>query len=143
MHATLFMDRWRKDSIVLLYHHVVAVLLIFFTFSTRAHQAATITFFLHDFCDIWLEGTKCVLYFKDQGDKTYQLFEHMANVGFVVFSITWFWTRLYTFPLRLLWICTTQLTTLGLQVPLMFMLNCLLYMLLGMNIYWFSVSSLN
>lgn len=140
MHATLFMDRWRKDSIVLLYHHVVAVALIFFTFSARAHQAATITFFLHDICDIWLEGTKCLLYFKDQGKKTYVIFEYAANVGFIVFSVTWFAARLYAFPLRLVWICSTHLHTVGLVVPLMFMLNSLLYILLAMNVYWFTVT---
>ena len=35
IYATLFMDQWRRDSILMIAHHVLTNLLIFFSFAFR------------------------------------------------------------------------------------------------------------
>jgi hypothetical protein len=46
--------------------------------------------FLHDGCDILLEGTKLTRYFKIQGGKTVKNMELATNVGFGCFIIAWY-----------------------------------------------------
>lgn len=140
IYATVVLDCWRKDSIVMLVHHFIAMSLIFFGFSTRAHQVGVIVLFLHDITDVILEGTKSLLYFKIQDKKEYPIFELIGNVGFLLFTAAWVCSRLYVFPMRLMGQCTI-LYELNHQVPLSFMVNSLLYLLLVMNVYWFTVST--
>ena len=35
IYATLFMDQWRRDSILMILHHILAISLIFFSFAVR------------------------------------------------------------------------------------------------------------
>jgi len=138
LYATVFVDQWRRDSIVLIGHHIITAVLLIFSLSTRCHKAGLIAIFLHDVCDILLEGTKTSLYFKQQGNRTLRVFEHIADVGFACFAVTWFVTRLYFFPLRHIYISSVYLDEKNIRVPFIFLLNTLLYVLLAMNIYWFS-----
>jgi hypothetical protein len=46
--------------------------------------------FLHDGCDILLEGTKLTRYFKIQGGKSVKNMEIATNVGFGCFIIAWY-----------------------------------------------------
>lgn len=140
-YAILAMDRRRKDSVVMGLHHITAILLIFFGFSVRGHQAGAVVLFLHDICDVFLEGSKLALCFKIQGKKKHQIFELVGNVGFLMFCLVWFCSRLYVFPLRLIWSTTTL--TAKMNVPLLFIINLMLYLLLTMNFYWTTVSVLN
>ena len=36
VYACIFMDRWRKDSIVMLFHHFLTMALIGFSYATRS-----------------------------------------------------------------------------------------------------------
>lgn len=139
IYALIAIDRWRKDSLVVALHHVIAVLLIFFGFSTRIYHTAAVVFFFHDICDVFLEGSKTFLYFKTQGKKEYAIFELIANIGFLLFTLLWFCFRLYAFPLRLISSTATLQSKMHVHVPLLFMLNSMLYLLLTMNLYWFTV----
>mgnify|MGYP002712841041 FL=1 len=55
----------------------------------RSHKAGLVTLFLHDGCDILLEATKLIRYFKVQHGRTYQTAEIFVNIGFIAFLITW------------------------------------------------------
>ncbi|XP_016403452.1 ceramide synthase 1-like [Sinocyclocheilus rhinocerous] len=58
-------------------------------------------------------------------------------MGAISFSITWFWFRLYWFPLKVLWAsCVTSIQSVP-NIPFYFFFNTLLFALLLMNIYWF------
>ncbi|XP_053211651.1 ceramide synthase 1-like [Panonychus citri] len=138
LYATLFVDHWRRDTLVLMGHHIVTSLLLVFSLSIRCHRAGLIAIFLHDACDIVLEGTKTCLYFKRQNNKNINFFEILANIGFSFFTVTWFVTRLYWFPLRNIFISSIYVHQNGIQVPFPLFLNSLLYILLTMNLYWFS-----
>ncbi|KAL7992965.1 hypothetical protein Chor_017221, partial [Crotalus horridus] len=112
IYATLYMDAWRKDSVVMLIHHVVTLTLIVFSYIFRYHNIGILVLFLHDFSDIQLEFTKLNVYFK-------------------------FWFRLYWFPLKVLYVtCHTSLQSVP-NIPFYFFFNGLLFILTLMNVYWF------
>lgn len=139
LYAALFLDIWRKDSIILMVHHVMTIALLVFTWCARYHRPALVTLFLHDICDIVLEFTKCANYLKAQCNGIVKSWERTADIGFLTFTVTWFITRLYLFPLRVIYHSTVYLNDNNIYVPLGYYLNALLYLLLLMNVYWFTL----
>ncbi|XP_063146918.1 ceramide synthase 1 isoform X2 [Candoia aspera] len=137
VYATLYMDAWRKDSVVMLTHHVVTLALIIFSYVFRYHKIGILVLFLHDFSDIQLEFTKLNVYFKYRGGIYHRLNDTFSNAGCVSFSVSWFWLRLYWFPLKVLYAtCHTSLQSVP-NIPFYFFFNGLLLILTLMNIYWF------
>ena len=51
-----------------------------------------------------------------------------------------FVSRLYIFPLRLVYFSSVYVEEKQIHAPFAFFLNSLLFLLLAMNVYWFSVS---
>ncbi|KAL4658881.1 ceramide synthase 1-like isoform X1 [Arapaima gigas] len=137
IYATVYMDAWRKDSIVMIVHHVITLTLITLSYAFRYHNIGVLVLFLHDLSDILLEFTKLNVYFKSRGGSYHLLNDMVSTVGFISFSITWFWFRLYWFPLKVLYasIISSVQTVPG--IPFYFFFNSLLFALLLMNIYWF------
>ncbi|XP_051979969.1 ceramide synthase 1-like [Xyrauchen texanus] len=137
IYATVYMDAWRKDSLVMVVHHFITLALITFSYAFRYHNIGILVLFLHDINDIQLEFTKLNVYFKTRGGKDYFFNDVLSNMGAVSFSITWFWFRLYWFPLKVLWAsCVTSIQSVP-HIPFYFFFNTLLFVLLVMNIYWF------
>lgn len=137
IYATVYMDAWRKDSAVMVVHHVITLALISFSYAFRYHSVGVLVLFLHDINDIQLEFTKLNVYLKSRGGSYYLLNDILSNMGSVSFSITWFWFRLYWFPLKVLYatcVCSLQSVP---NIPFYFFFNALLLALLLMNIYWF------
>ncbi|XP_013915444.1 PREDICTED: ceramide synthase 1 [Thamnophis sirtalis] len=89
IYATLYMDAWRKDSVVMLIHHVVTLTLIAFSYLFRYHNIGILVLFLHDFSDIQLEFTKLNVYFKYRGGIYHRLNDTLSNAGCVSFSVSW------------------------------------------------------
>lgn len=137
IYATIYMDAWRKDSLVMVVHHFITMALITFSYAFRYHNIGILVLFLHDINDIQLEFTKVNVYFKTRGGKEHLINDILSNIGVVSFSITWFWFRLYWFPLKVMWAsCVTSIQTVP-NIPFYFFFNTLLFLLLLMNIYWF------
>ncbi|XP_064808370.1 ceramide synthase 1-like isoform X2 [Oncorhynchus masou masou] len=137
IYATVYMDAWRKDSTVMVVHHVITLALITFSYAFRFHNIGLLVLFLHDINDIQLEFTKLNVYFKTRGGGYYLINDVLSNMGSVSFSITWFWFRLYWFPLKVLYAtCVSSLQSVP-NIPFYFFFNSLLLTLLCMNIYWF------
>ncbi|XP_048845265.1 ceramide synthase 1-like isoform X2 [Brienomyrus brachyistius] len=137
IYATLYMDAWRRDSIVMLAHHLITLALIAFSYAFRYHNVGVLVLFLHDISDVQLELTKLNVYFKSRGGGRHLINEVVSNLGCVSFSFSWFWFRLYWFPLKVLYAtCITSLEAVP-NIPLYFFFNFLLFLLLLMNIYWF------
>ncbi|XP_032992695.1 ceramide synthase 1 [Lacerta agilis] len=137
LYATFYMDAWRRDSVVMLVHHIVALMLITFSYMFRYHNVGILVLFLHDISDVQLEFTKLNVYFKYRGGVYHRLNDLISNAGCVSFSISWFWFRLYWFPLKVLYAtCHTSLQTVP-DIPFYFFFNALLFILTLMNIYWF------
>ncbi|KAK7136607.1 hypothetical protein R3I93_016829 [Phoxinus phoxinus] len=137
IYATVYMDAWRKDSLVMVVHHFITLALITFSYAFRYHNIGILVLFLHDINDVQLEFTKVNVYFKIRGGKEYFINDVLSNMGAVSFSITWFWFRLYWFPLKVMWAsCVTSIQSVP-TIPFYFFFNTLLLALLLMNIYWF------
>lgn len=139
LYATIFQDSWRKDSVVLLVHHVVATILLTVSWSARYHFFGLTCIFLHDCCDVLLEVTKSFNYLKNQQKGVVKSFEVVADIGFLCFTATWFVMRLYLFPLRVLYYSSVYVEQEGIYTPFGFFLNMLMYLLLAMNVYWFTL----
>uniref|UniRef100_A0A8C0FEF5 Ceramide synthase 1 n=1 Tax=Bubo bubo TaxID=30461 RepID=A0A8C0FEF5_BUBBB len=137
IYATAYMDTWRKDSVVMLLHHVVTLTLIAFSYAFRYHNVGILVLFLHDVNDVQLEFTKLNVYFKHRGGVYHRLNDVISNIGCLTFSVSWFWFRLYWFPLKVLYAtCYSSLQSVP-NIPFYFFFNALLLVLTLMNIYWF------
>lgn len=137
IYAVVYMDEWRKDSVVMLLHHVITLALLSFSYAFRYHNIGILVLFLHDINDIQLEFIKLNIAFKSRGGKYYMINDVLATFGFVSFGVTWFWFRLYWFPLKVLYAsCLTSQHSVP-NIPFYFFFNALLFALLLMNIYWF------
>ncbi|KAJ7411026.1 derriere protein-like protein [Pitangus sulphuratus] len=137
IYATAYMDTWRKDSVVMLLHHVVTLTLIASSYAFRYHNVGILVLFLHDINDVQLEFTKLNVYFKHRGGVYHRLNDVISNVGCLAFSVSWFWFRLYWFPLKVLYAtCYSSLQAVP-NIPFYFFFNALLLILTLMNIYWF------
>ncbi|KAL9824283.1 ceramide synthase 1 [Geothlypis trichas] len=137
LYATAYMDTWRKDSLVMLLHHVVTLTLLGSSYAFRYHNVGVLVLFLHDVNDVQLEFTKLNVYFKHRGGAFHRLNDVLANAGCLAFSVSWFWFRLYWFPLKVLYAtshCSLQAVP---NIPFYFFFNALLLVLTLMNIYWF------
>ncbi|OCU00887.1 ceramide synthase 1 [Xenopus laevis] len=136
-YATLYMDSWRKDSVVMILHHLVTFTLITFSYAFRYHNIGILVLFLHDINDIQLEFTKLNVYFKTRGGKYHRINDFISDAGCVTFSMSWFWFRLYWFPQKVLYAtCYSSLES-NSNIPFYFFFNSLLFVLTLMNIYWF------
>jgi ceramide synthetase len=89
LYATVLMDVWRKDSVVMIIHHFIALALILVSYGTRYHKIGVLVLFVHDITDILLEFTKLNVYLKNRHKKVYVIHEYASNVGFAVFAIAW------------------------------------------------------
>ena len=103
IYATLFLDTIKKDLHVMLVHHLITVLLLFVSYSTRYFKIGLLVLFFHDICDIWLEVTRFNHHIKFRNGKSHLINDLIANVGFVLFALSWLVFRLYFFPLKVLY----------------------------------------
>ncbi|XP_026894237.2 ceramide synthase 1 [Acinonyx jubatus] len=137
IYATLYMDAWRKDSVVMLVHHVVTLVLIVSSYAFRYHNVGILVLFLHDISDVQLEFTKLNVYFKSRGGSHHRLHALASDLGCLSFCLSWFWFRLYWFPLKVLYAtCHCSLRSVP-DIPFYFFFNALLLLLTLMNLYWF------
>jgi len=132
----------------------------FFFFSY--HKIGLLVLFVHDITDIWLELTKVLHYLATRADgRQYPLWETAATGCFIMFTLSWytkittysielfsifdwfrFLFRLYWYPMKVLY--TTGVVT-GYRAydkgcGLYGFFNSLLWLLLGLNLYWLYVS---
>uniref|UniRef100_A0A4W6FXY5 Ceramide synthase 1 n=1 Tax=Lates calcarifer TaxID=8187 RepID=A0A4W6FXY5_LATCA len=123
IYATVYMDAWRKDSAVMVVHHIITLALISFSYAFRYHNVGILVLFLHDINDIQLEFTKLNVYLKSRGGGYHLLNDILSNMGSVSFSITWFWFRLYWFPLKVLYATCVSSPPVCAQHPLLLLLQ--------------------
>jgi ceramide synthetase len=83
-----------KDKLIMLTHHFVTVMLLAVSFASGQHRIGSVVLILHDVSDIFLEGSKLC---------RYSGFESVTNVGFAIFALVFFVSRLIVFPIRILY----------------------------------------
>ena len=86
-------DLQRKDGVAMLLHHLVALILIVFSYATNEIRLGSLWLLLHSAATIFLHLTKILLYCTCNA---------AAYYSFNVFAFTFVFTRLFIYPLYLL-----------------------------------------
>ncbi|KAJ2875297.1 Sphingosine N-acyltransferase lag1 [Coemansia aciculifera] len=84
----LLVEERRKDFVVMFVHHIVTCNLMGWSLFTNYTRVGNAVLCCMDSSDIFLSGTKCMRYLG---------FERAAVVSFVVFIISWVYTRHYLY----------------------------------------------
>jgi len=138
IYAVIFLDEWRKDSLVMFSHHIITLALLTLSLATKAHRVGVLVLLLHDGCDVAMEATKCLLAFKSIGGLFGKFMDVLSGVGFILFLSSWFVCRLYWFPLKAIYSSSEYFTQRTTKFPFMVVLYSLLWLILAMDVYWFS-----
>jgi len=96
-----FFDAKRKDFWEMFIHHVATLALLILSWTNHMHRMGSLVLLIHDFADHWLEFAKLARYAKYQA---------VCDGAFVIFSLTWVYTRLAVFPA---WICYSTIVEAG------------------------------
>ena len=136
IYATLFMDMWRKDSVAMVFHHVIANTLIIFSLAFRCHKIGLVVLYLHDNADVALESTKILTCFNNREKNRF--WDFLTTCGFLSFTVTWFFMRLYVYPLIVLFSSGHVLHLINGKGDIFyFFFNGMLFILFLLNVYWF------
>ncbi|NWV46224.1 CERS1 synthase, partial [Daphoenositta chrysoptera] len=139
LYATAYMDTWRKDSVVMLLHHVVTLTLIASSYAFRGCPAVRTR--------LCTKPLGCAAALPFPGSRDWDARAAGGCAGPVPcqggaeppLSLCpgRFWFRLYWFPLKVLYAtCHSSLQAVP-NIPFYFFFNALLLVLTLMNIYWF------
>jgi len=93
LYAHLFIEVKRSDFWALLAHHIVTILLIYFSYLIKFYRIGLLVLLCHDFNDIFLELGKIFVYRK---------MKNAANVAFLILMVSWIVSRLAILPLVVL-----------------------------------------
>ncbi|XP_033112369.1 ceramide synthase 1-like [Anneissia japonica] len=140
MFATIFLDVWRSDSLVLCIHHVLTLVLITFSYTVRYHVLGSLVLLCHDCNDIFLELAKCCIYFKPRKNGTkVEIYETLGNTSFAIFFVSWCITRMYWYPFKVLLTIQPSVAKIYYSDHLPFGLefNLMLWAIMLMDVYWF------
>jgi len=136
-YASWFEDEWRRDSPVIMIHHVFTFTLLSTGFLYRYFHCGLFVLFLHDLNDALLSASKIFNYLTNK--ESNNIFAYLSKVTFAVFVYSWYLFRLNWFPLVFLH-TTTEIAGKILNdkyPPVFFLNNILLMFLLLMHFYWF------
>ncbi|KAL3831741.1 hypothetical protein ACJMK2_023455 [Sinanodonta woodiana] len=126
---TLAVDHKRKDFYEMVIHHLVTVLLIYFSWVLNFVRVGTLVLAVHDASDYWMAAAKMAKYINKQT---------LCEACFVIFCITWIISRLIIYPYVVLY--TTTVETYGIVMDVTFgshwFFNFLLYILQVLHIIW-------
>ncbi|XP_040007617.1 ceramide synthase 5-like isoform X1 [Xiphias gladius] len=123
-----FTDIKRKDFIVMLVHHLATIILITFSYANNMLRAGTLVMCVHDASDIFLEAAKLANYAK---------YQRLCDGLFVVFSISFFLTRLVIYPFWIVYSVLFESWEIVGPYQAWWLFNGLLLVLQTLHIIWF------
>uniref|UniRef100_A0A0R3X6R7 TLC domain-containing protein n=1 Tax=Hydatigena taeniaeformis TaxID=6205 RepID=A0A0R3X6R7_HYDTA len=137
-YAALRLDVRRKDTSVLLIHHVLTIALLSFSFFAKFHRVGLLVLFLHDISDVILELGKFFIAVRSKYPEYANILEHIANCLFAAFVLSWFYLRIYLFPTKVIYGTTwgVYLTHLDREAYFFLFFNTMLTTLYLLHIYW-------
>ncbi|XP_061640966.1 ceramide synthase 5 isoform X1 [Phyllopteryx taeniolatus] len=122
-----FTDIRRKDFLSMFVHHLATVGLISFSYANNMVRVGTLVMCVHDASDFLLEAAKLANYAK---------YQRLCDLLFIIFSLTFFLTRLVIFPI---WVLNSTLFESWLIVgpfPSWWLFNVLLLVLQVLHVIW-------
>ncbi|KAM9856189.1 ceramide synthase 5-like [Aulostomus maculatus] len=123
-----FTDIKRKDFIIMLVHHLATIILITFSYANNMLRAGTLVMCVHDASDIFLEAAKLANYAK---------YQRLCDGLFVVFSISFFLTRLVIYPFWIVYSVLFESWEIVGPYQAWWLFNGLLLVLQALHIIWF------
>uniref|UniRef100_A0A3Q0SZ18 Ceramide synthase 5 n=1 Tax=Amphilophus citrinellus TaxID=61819 RepID=A0A3Q0SZ18_AMPCI len=123
-----FIDIKRKDFVIMLVHHLATIILITFSYANNMLRAGTLVMCVHDVSDIFLEAAKLANYAK---------YQRLCDGLFVVFSISFFISRLVIFPFWIIHSVLFESWEIAGPYQSWWLFNGLLVVLQFLHIIWF------
>lgn len=125
----------RKDSAVMMFHHIITSILIAVSYLSCFFRIGTIILALHDTSDVFVELAKICKYSEK---------ELAASISFGVFAITWLLERLIFFPFWIIRAVSMEILEplkkySSHPYTLYSVFNSMLLMLLACHIYWWKL----
>uniref|UniRef100_A0AAQ6AMF0 Ceramide synthase 5 n=1 Tax=Amphiprion ocellaris TaxID=80972 RepID=A0AAQ6AMF0_AMPOC len=117
-----------QDFIIMLVHHLATIILITFSYANNMLRAGTLVMCVHDASDIFLEAAKLANYAK---------YQRLCDGLFVVFSISFFFTRLVIFPFWIVYSVLFESWEIAGPYQAWWLFNGLLLVLQTLHIIWF------
>lgn len=90
----------RKDTFVMLTHHIVALILILLSTGTKLHLFGLLILLFHDICDVFLESGKLNKILAVTRPSAATLHENAGLASFILFASTWVALRTIIFPCK-------------------------------------------
>ncbi|KAF2071714.1 hypothetical protein CYY_006975 [Polysphondylium violaceum] len=137
LHCTiaLFFETRRKDFYQMLTHHVATFFLVGASYWYRYHRIGIAILWIHNISDIFLYSAKAINYVqKDTKNKTLFI---MSETFFVLFAVSFFFTRLLFFPFTLVKTTLFEAYYVSVSFPLFYPTNVALLTLLFLHMFWF------
>lgn len=123
-----FIDIKRKDFVIMLVHHLATIILITFSYANNMLRAGTLVMCVHDVSDIFLEAAKLANYAK---------YQRLCDGLFVVFSMSFFISRLVIFPFWIIHSVLFESWEIAGPYQSWWLFNGLLVVLQFLHIIWF------
>lgn len=128
----IFIDQPLKDYWVMLFHHIVTMVLLGWSYEMGYHRIGVLVLICHDISDVFLDSAKCFHYID---------MEIFSTLTFVNLVISWALYRLWYFPTRVIsstiWNVIAEEERQGVIFPYANHFRALLCLLLVLHVYWF------
>ena len=135
LHQLTWTEINRSDALEMMIHHVVTIILLSFSFLTNFTRIGTSILFVHDSADIFLEMGKIFNYIQRCRRAKWAGF--ITDGFFATFTITFFVTRLYIYPMYLVYGLVIGAKNHFGTWPGYYFYACLLVVLQVLHIFWF------
>lgn len=140
VYCILIEDR-RKDTNVMILHHVATIFLVSFSLGMRFWQIGCLVLFCHDICDVFLDLSKIFVYVQNRpaASKTTKIICEVAKtVGFICFVLSWVLFRFHYYPKKALYsVMYHSRRLINGGPPCWLFYSFLLGSIQVMHIYWF------
>jgi len=101
IHFLIYTEVQRSDTIEMIIHHVLTILLIIFSHIAHWSKIGSLFLILHDTSDVFLESAKIFNYISKVKGRGWA--SPVCDILFAIFAITFFITRLMLYPRLVLW----------------------------------------
>ncbi|GFR72072.1 longevity assurance protein [Elysia marginata] len=126
--AILFQrDYQKKDKTEMIIHHIVTILLIYFSWACNFVRVGSLVIVVHDLADPWLSIAKMAKYTKHQTT---------CEIFFAMFILTWITSRIFIYPLWVLNASAVEIHDYVTTFPAYWFFNGLLIVLQLLHIMW-------
>lgn len=120
-------DVKRKDFWVMLFHHILTILMLAFSWTCNFVRIGSLVLVLADAADVFLESGKMFSYIK---------YQKTCDTLYALFAIVWFVTRMGFFPFYILKSTLFGATDFIPIYPAYYIFNVMLIALMIMFVYW-------